>query len=96
MPLSGYRVEWIINRLRRWQGLVAMVARRRKASPDRVELSEEGSAHDFPEGGLEQGVGDELLAVDLSRALAALGEIVGETTADDLLERIFAEFCIGK
>ncbi|MCH7477547.1 MAG: hypothetical protein IIA14_05545, partial [SAR324 cluster bacterium] len=39
---------------------------------------------------------DELLAVDLSRALAALGEIVGETTADDLLERIFAEFCIGK
>ena len=47
-------------------------------------------------GGLEQGVGDELLAVDLSRALAALGEIVGETTADDLLERIFAEFCIGK
>ena len=44
MPLSGYRVEWIINRLRRWQGLVAMVERRRKASPDRVELSEEGTA----------------------------------------------------
>ncbi len=46
--------------------------------------------------GLEQGMGEELLAVDLQRALDALGDIVGETTADDLLERIFAEFCIGK
>ena len=45
---------------------------------------------------LDKGVGDELLAIDLQRALAALGDIVGETTADDLLERIFAEFCIGK
>ncbi len=46
--------------------------------------------------GLWQGIGDELLAVDLSNALDALGEIVGETTADDLLDRIFSEFCIGK
>jgi len=46
--------------------------------------------------GLEQRLGDELLAVDLQRSLQALGDIVGETTADDLLNRIFAEFCIGK
>jgi len=45
---------------------------------------------------LEQGLGEELLAVDLSRVLDALGDIVGETTAEDLLDRIFAEFCIGK
>ena len=29
-------------------------------------------------------------------ALNALGAVVGETTADDLLARIFADFCIGK
>jgi tRNA modification GTPase len=46
--------------------------------------------------GLDSGAGEELLAVDLSRALDALGDIVGETTADDLLNRVFAEFCIGK
>ena len=46
--------------------------------------------------GIAEGLGDELIAVDLSRALDALGDIVGETTADDLLNRIFAEFCIGK
>lgn len=45
---------------------------------------------------IERNLGDELLAVDLDRILLALGDVVGETTADDLLNRIFAEFCIGK
>ena len=26
----------------------------------------------------------------------AIGEIIGETTTDDILDRIFKEFCIGK
>ena len=38
----------------------------------------------------------ELLAIEVDEALDALGEITGETTPDDVLERIFAEFCIGK
>ncbi len=35
-------------------------------------------------------------ALDLRGALEALGEITGETATADLLDRIFAEFCIGK
>ena len=46
--------------------------------------------------GLEQEIGEECLAVDLAQCLRALGEIVGETTPDDLLNHIFSEFCIGK
>lgn len=38
----------------------------------------------------------ELLAEELRLAHDALGEITGATTPDDLLGRIFAEFCIGK
>jgi len=38
----------------------------------------------------------EFISVDLGRALQALGEIVGETTTEDILERIFSQFCIGK
>jgi tRNA modification GTPase len=38
----------------------------------------------------------EFLSVDLGAALQALGEIVGETTTEDLLERVFSQFCIGK
>ncbi|HQK76466.1 MAG TPA: 50S ribosome-binding GTPase, partial [Candidatus Hydrogenedentes bacterium] len=42
------------------------------------------------------GASPEFLSIDLRDALAALGEITGETTAEDVLERIFASFCIGK
>ncbi|MFP4614588.1 MAG: tRNA uridine-5-carboxymethylaminomethyl(34) synthesis GTPase MnmE [Thiohalorhabdus sp.] len=41
------------------------------------------------------GSGD-LVAQDLRRAHAALGEITGRVHSDDLLGRIFATFCIGK
>ena len=38
----------------------------------------------------------ELFAEELRLAHAALGEITGEFTADDLLGEIFGRFCIGK
>ncbi len=38
----------------------------------------------------------EFVAVDLRDSLDCLGEIVGKTTTDDILERIFSQFCIGK
>lgn len=38
----------------------------------------------------------EFLAVELREALQGLGLVTGETTPDDILERIFSRFCIGK
>jgi tRNA modification GTPase len=38
----------------------------------------------------------ELLAVDLREALHAVGEVMGETTPDEILDLIFQRFCIGK
>ncbi len=40
--------------------------------------------------------GDELVAVDLRQALDDLGRVVGAVVTDDLLDRIFRRFCIGK
>jgi tRNA modification GTPase len=42
------------------------------------------------------GAGDELIAVEVREALDQLGRIVGRVTTDDLLDRIFSRFCIGK
>jgi tRNA modification GTPase len=38
----------------------------------------------------------ELVALDLHIAVNAVGEIVGKTATDDLLDSIFSQFCLGK
>ncbi|MBC8002621.1 MAG: tRNA uridine-5-carboxymethylaminomethyl(34) synthesis GTPase MnmE [Opitutaceae bacterium] len=38
----------------------------------------------------------ELPAMDLRIAMNAVGEVVGKTTTDDLLDSIFSQFCLGK
>lgn len=43
-----------------------------------------------------EGASWEFIAVDLREAADSLGEIVGETTTDDILDQIFNQFCIGK
>ncbi|HEY5345104.1 MAG TPA: tRNA uridine-5-carboxymethylaminomethyl(34) synthesis GTPase MnmE [Verrucomicrobiae bacterium] len=45
---------------------------------------------------LRDGVTLELVAMDLRIAANAVGEIVGKTTTEDLLDSIFSAFCIGK
>jgi tRNA modification GTPase len=51
------------------------------------------------EGVLEdrtRGIPWDLTAIEIRRALDILGEVVGETTPDEVLEMIFSRFCIGK
>lgn len=42
------------------------------------------------------GAGEELLAAELRLALDELGKVVGAVYTDDVLDRIFSRFCIGK
>ena len=44
----------------------------------------------------ESGVGYEFLALHLREINDDLGEISGQVTSDDVLDRIFSQFCIGK
>ena len=43
-----------------------------------------------------EGLGDEFVAADLRDAHTALAAITGHVVAEDILDLIFAEFCIGK
>ena len=48
---------------------------------------------------MAQGVGARLAdfaAVDLKEAWQALGEITGSTSSEDILDRVFSRFCLGK
>ena len=51
----------------------------------------ESSLHD-----MESGVPIDCFEVDLRNAWEILGEITGETVDDDVLNKIFSDFCIGK
>jgi tRNA modification GTPase len=46
--------------------------------------------------GIDKGVSNDLLAIDIRKALHHLGEITGQITTDDLLDNIFSKFYIGK
>ena len=46
--------------------------------------------------GLDEGTSLDFIAFEIHSALGALGELVGETTTEEVLDRIFEQFCIGK
>ena len=48
------------------------------------------------QGAHTRGMPADFVAIDLTSAANALGEITGETITEDLLEVIFSEFCVGK
>jgi len=45
---------------------------------------------------LAEGSGTDLVAIDVSDAVTALGQVTGETADEELLETIFSSYCIGK
>jgi tRNA modification GTPase len=45
---------------------------------------------------LKDDMSREFIAVELKEVIERLGEITGAVTTDDILERIFSQFCIGK
>ncbi len=71
-------------------GVVVSNARHRRA------LEEACSSLENALGTAESGLPPDLISIDLKSAADALGAITGETVSEDVIERIFSEFCIGK
>ena len=62
----------------------------------KAALTKAARALEDAQEAIESGVSLDMVAVDLSAALSALGEITGETTPEDILDSLFSNFCVGK
>ncbi len=72
-------------------GAVAATAARCTDSLHRAYESLQAAVELVASGG-----GEELIAADIRSALEELGRVVGAVYTDDVLDRIFSQFCIGK
>ena len=59
-------------------------------------MEESAAALDRARVAAESDIPHEMLLLDLYAALRPIDEVTGATTADDILNRIFSTFCIGK
>ncbi|MEX2190258.1 MAG: tRNA uridine-5-carboxymethylaminomethyl(34) synthesis GTPase MnmE [Bacteroidota bacterium] len=59
-------------------------------------LVESAQSLDLALRSLEEGASGEFVTPDIRAALDSLGEITGAVTTDEILNEIFAKFCIGK
>jgi tRNA modification GTPase len=94
---TGAGVDLLRDHLKRCMGFLPAEAG--SVSARRRHLDALNRARRYVEMGaqhLQARRAGELLAEELRAAQAALGEITGEFTTEDLLGRIFATFCIGK
>ncbi|MBF0455672.1 MAG: tRNA uridine-5-carboxymethylaminomethyl(34) synthesis GTPase MnmE [Magnetococcales bacterium] len=72
------------------EGCVVMVSRQREALQRTLSHLVQAEAI------LLHGEKEELVALSIREALGSLGELVGQTSQEDLLDLIFSSFCIGK
>jgi tRNA modification GTPase len=47
-------------------------------------------------GGIEADLPIDMVQIDITRAWEILGEIVGDTVSESLIDQLFSQFCLGK
>jgi tRNA modification GTPase len=95
--LSGEGVDLLRSRLKSLAGYSGAAGGAYSARRRHLEALAQASRHlSDARALLVDGATVELAAEELKLAHATLGEITGKFTTEDLLGRIFSEFCIGK
>jgi tRNA modification GTPase len=97
--LSGQGIETLKDAIKElvWSGeikaemLQVMINSRHQDALNRARAAAQRTAD-----ALQADATLELVAMDLRIAVNAVGEIVGKTATEDLLDSIFSQFCIGK
>ena len=65
-------------------------------SRHKQELSEAGKYIRLAIGSIDDGMPEDFYFIDLMGAYEHLGNIIGESVGDDLVNEIFSRFCVGK
>lgn len=109
--LAAAPAGWLATSARTGEGIeplrraIAQALRRRDREDDaptttaarcRDGLARASSALRAAAAAMLQHAGDELIALDLRLCIDELGKVTGAVVADDILDRIFQRFCIGK
>jgi tRNA modification GTPase len=97
--LTGKGIESLKDEIKKlvWSGeikaemLQVMINSRHQDALNRARVATERTV-----SALRENLTLELAALDLRIAVNALGEVVGKTSTEDLLDSIFSQFCIGK
>ena len=84
-------IQQILSGASQEQPVVATTAVRAKSSLERASESIARATD-----AAASGIGLELVAAEIRLALEQLGRVVGVVYTDDILDRIFSQFCIGK
>ena len=59
-------------------------------------LQKAGEAVERAIASIDKGMSEEFPAVDVREALDHIGKITGQVSTEDILNKIFSDFCIGK
>ena len=62
----------------------------------RQELLNAKSSLEKVKESIDFGMPEDMYSIDLVDAYEALGRIIGETIEEDIIEKIFKDFCMGK
>jgi tRNA modification GTPase len=90
------RLEDVIHRLvfqgeLRHSSEIAITNARHKEALEKAVMSLKQALHT-----IDEGFPLDLLSIDLRDAWHAIGEITGQTVDEDIIDRIFSQFCLGK
>lgn len=86
--------EAIYNHAIRGERVGESIAITRERHRDHIQQAAE--ALGTASANMISGCSEELIAVDVTLAMEHLGSVLGKTFAEDLLDKIFGQFCVGK
>ena len=95
--LTGEHLQALVDRIEAWFGGETHCDGSLLTNPRQFgALSRADAAISRAEDALRRGITPDAVLTDVEEAMQALGEVTGRTVREDITNRIFSRFCVGK